>query len=210
MIFWIIEYFPGHLKIVLIGCIISGLAIASALVTLGNPRKVSIDPTTKTESKTKGRKSFSSQHPDSWFRCEFVEEGKENAVGKWKKEEEKSRKLYFHFCTRSFQLFIFNCKQPDAENRVLFSTMTFKKTTRTKTRNRQLNNKRKMIKRHFRFGVGGEMEGEKGAFAFNFFFKIIISFFFCFSVNFRRVKWIIPRWENAKKAGIYLFVIYLF
>lgn len=43
----------------------SGLAIASALVTLGNPRKVSLDPTTKTETKSKGRKSLSSQHPDS-------------------------------------------------------------------------------------------------------------------------------------------------
>ncbi|KAL0276657.1 UNVERIFIED_CONTAM: hypothetical protein PYX00_004182 [Menopon gallinae] len=43
----------------------SGLAIASALVTLGNPRKVSLDPTTKMESKLKGRKSFSNQHPDS-------------------------------------------------------------------------------------------------------------------------------------------------
>ncbi|KAG8243822.1 hypothetical protein J6590_038302, partial [Homalodisca vitripennis] len=41
-----------------------GLAIASALVTLGNPRKVSLDPTTKTD-KTKSRKSLSSQHPDS-------------------------------------------------------------------------------------------------------------------------------------------------
>ncbi|XP_054290142.1 attractin-like protein 1 [Macrosteles quadrilineatus] len=42
----------------------AGLAIASALVTLGNPRKVSLDPTTKTD-KSKSRKSLSSQHPDS-------------------------------------------------------------------------------------------------------------------------------------------------
>ncbi|XP_075233105.1 attractin-like protein dsd isoform X2 [Lycorma delicatula] len=43
----------------------AGLAIASALVTLGNPRKVSIDPTTKMDMKGKSRKSVSSQHPDS-------------------------------------------------------------------------------------------------------------------------------------------------
>uniref|UniRef100_A0A1B6D320 CUB domain-containing protein n=1 Tax=Clastoptera arizonana TaxID=38151 RepID=A0A1B6D320_9HEMI len=43
----------------------AGLAIASALVTLGNPRKVSIDPTTKTDTKSKSRKSLSSQHPDN-------------------------------------------------------------------------------------------------------------------------------------------------
>ncbi|KAK7866706.1 hypothetical protein R5R35_003244 [Gryllus longicercus] len=43
----------------------AGLAIASALVTLGNPRKVSIDPTGKSEAKSKSRKSLSSQHPDS-------------------------------------------------------------------------------------------------------------------------------------------------
>ncbi|XP_049809603.1 attractin [Schistocerca nitens] len=43
----------------------AGLAVASALVTLGNPRKVSIDPTGKTEAKAKSRKSLSSQHPDS-------------------------------------------------------------------------------------------------------------------------------------------------
>ncbi|KAG8231674.1 hypothetical protein J437_LFUL007448 [Ladona fulva] len=43
----------------------SGLAIASALVTLGNPRKASIDPTGKSDSKTKTRKSANSQHPDS-------------------------------------------------------------------------------------------------------------------------------------------------
>ncbi|XP_046382799.1 attractin-like protein 1 isoform X2 [Ischnura elegans] len=43
----------------------SGLAIASALVTLGNPRKSSIDPTGKSDSKTKTRKSMNSQHPDS-------------------------------------------------------------------------------------------------------------------------------------------------
>ncbi|KAF2897611.1 hypothetical protein ILUMI_08563 [Ignelater luminosus] len=41
----------------------AGLAIASALVTLGNPRKVSIDQV-KTDTKTKSRKS-QSQHPDS-------------------------------------------------------------------------------------------------------------------------------------------------
>ncbi|XP_039300291.1 attractin-like protein 1 isoform X2 [Nilaparvata lugens] len=43
----------------------AGLAIASALVTLGNPRKVSIDPTTKMDAKGKTRKSVSSQHLDS-------------------------------------------------------------------------------------------------------------------------------------------------
>ncbi|CAH0395554.1 unnamed protein product [Bemisia tabaci] len=42
----------------------AGLVIASALVTLGNPRKVSIDPSAKIDTtKTKIRKS--SQHPDS-------------------------------------------------------------------------------------------------------------------------------------------------
>lgn len=41
----------------------AGLAIASALVTLGNPRKVSIDQV-KADTKTKSRKS-QSQHPDS-------------------------------------------------------------------------------------------------------------------------------------------------
>ncbi|XP_063233286.1 attractin-like protein 1 [Bacillus rossius redtenbacheri] len=43
----------------------AGLAIASALVTLGNPRKVSIDPACKTDAKCKSRKTLSSQHPDS-------------------------------------------------------------------------------------------------------------------------------------------------
>jgi hypothetical protein len=42
----------------------AGLAIASALVTLGNPRKVSIDPTAKGDTKCKSRKS-SSQHPEN-------------------------------------------------------------------------------------------------------------------------------------------------
>ncbi|CAB0010888.1 unnamed protein product [Nesidiocoris tenuis] len=42
----------------------AGLAIASALVTLGNPRKVSIE-TVKGEVKGKSRKTVSSQHPDS-------------------------------------------------------------------------------------------------------------------------------------------------
>jgi hypothetical protein len=42
----------------------AGLAIASALVTLGNPRKVSIDPTVKGDTKCKSRKS-SSQHPEN-------------------------------------------------------------------------------------------------------------------------------------------------
>lgn len=41
----------------------AGLAIASALVTLGNPRKLSLDQV-KTETKSKTRKS-QSQHPDS-------------------------------------------------------------------------------------------------------------------------------------------------
>nr|CAD7262632.1 unnamed protein product [Timema shepardi] len=43
----------------------AGLAIASALVTLGNPRKLSLDPTSKADTKSKSRKSLSSQHPDS-------------------------------------------------------------------------------------------------------------------------------------------------
>ncbi|XP_034232301.1 attractin isoform X1 [Thrips palmi] len=44
----------------------AGLAIASALVTLGNPRKVSVDPANKCDQKSsKSRKSVSSQHPDS-------------------------------------------------------------------------------------------------------------------------------------------------
>ncbi|KAJ1523050.1 hypothetical protein ONE63_002178 [Megalurothrips usitatus] len=44
----------------------AGLAIASALVTLGNPRKVSADPANKCDQKSsKSRKSVSSQHPDS-------------------------------------------------------------------------------------------------------------------------------------------------
>ncbi|XP_014290004.2 attractin-like protein 1 isoform X1 [Halyomorpha halys] len=43
----------------------AGLAIASALVTLGNPRKVSIEAVTKNDGKSKSRKTVSSQHPDS-------------------------------------------------------------------------------------------------------------------------------------------------
>uniref|UniRef100_A0A0A9YMG1 Attractin n=1 Tax=Lygus hesperus TaxID=30085 RepID=A0A0A9YMG1_LYGHE len=42
----------------------AGLAIASALVTLGNPRKMSIE-TVKGDVKGKSRKTVSSQHPDS-------------------------------------------------------------------------------------------------------------------------------------------------
>ncbi|XP_014253614.1 attractin [Cimex lectularius] len=42
----------------------AGLAIASALVTLGNPRKVSIEAV-KGDTKGKSRKTVSSQHPDS-------------------------------------------------------------------------------------------------------------------------------------------------
>lgn len=43
----------------------AGLAIASALVTLGNPRRVSIDPPpAKGDTKCKSRKS-SSQHPEN-------------------------------------------------------------------------------------------------------------------------------------------------
>ena len=40
-------------------CAILGIAIASSLVTLGNPRKVSVDPTQKVEADTtsKTRKS---------------------------------------------------------------------------------------------------------------------------------------------------------
>lgn len=43
----------------------AGFAIASALVTLGNPRTVSLDPPPKSESKSKSRKAVSSQHPES-------------------------------------------------------------------------------------------------------------------------------------------------
>jgi hypothetical protein len=42
----------------------AGLAIASALVTLGNPRKMSIDQV-KTETKTGKTRKSQSQHPDS-------------------------------------------------------------------------------------------------------------------------------------------------
>ena len=42
----------------------AGLAVASALVTFCNPRKVSIDPTAKGDTKCKSRKS-SSQHPEN-------------------------------------------------------------------------------------------------------------------------------------------------
>lgn len=42
----------------------AGLAIASALVTLGNPRKMSIDQV-KTETKTGKSRKSQSQHPDS-------------------------------------------------------------------------------------------------------------------------------------------------
>lgn len=42
----------------------AGLAIASALVTLGNPRKTSVDHVKTTETKSKSRKG-QSQHPDS-------------------------------------------------------------------------------------------------------------------------------------------------
>lgn len=42
----------------------AGLAIASALVTLGNPRKPSVDQCKTTEGKSKSRKA-QSQHPDS-------------------------------------------------------------------------------------------------------------------------------------------------
>lgn len=42
----------------------AGLAIASALVTLGNPRKPSVDQCKTTEAKYKSRKA-QSQHPDS-------------------------------------------------------------------------------------------------------------------------------------------------
>lgn len=42
----------------------SGIAIASTLVTLGNPRKPSVD-TQKSEGKGKVRKSFQQQHPDA-------------------------------------------------------------------------------------------------------------------------------------------------
>lgn len=42
----------------------AGLAIASALVTLGNPRKASVDQCKTTETKCKSRKA-QSQHPDS-------------------------------------------------------------------------------------------------------------------------------------------------
>ena len=45
--------------LVTICSISSGIAIASSLVTLGNPRKVSVDPTQKLEAETgaKSRKS---------------------------------------------------------------------------------------------------------------------------------------------------------
>lgn len=42
----------------------AGIAIASALVTLGNPRKISIDQV-KTDSKTGKSRKSQSQHPDS-------------------------------------------------------------------------------------------------------------------------------------------------
>lgn len=42
----------------------AGLAIASALVTLGNPRKMSIDQV-KTDTKTSKCRKSQSQHPDS-------------------------------------------------------------------------------------------------------------------------------------------------
>ena len=49
-------------------CIFSGIAIASSLVTLGNPRKVSVDPTQKLDgdgsSKTrKNRKVVAATQP---------------------------------------------------------------------------------------------------------------------------------------------------
>lgn len=42
----------------------AGLAVASALVTLGNPRKMSVDQV-KTETKTGKSRKSQSQHPDS-------------------------------------------------------------------------------------------------------------------------------------------------
>lgn len=42
----------------------AGLSVASALVTLGNPRKMSIDQV-KTETKTSKSRKFQSQYPDS-------------------------------------------------------------------------------------------------------------------------------------------------
>ena len=40
---------------------VAGIAIASSLVTLGNPRKVSVDPTQKLEADTQGSKTRKSR-----------------------------------------------------------------------------------------------------------------------------------------------------
>ena len=56
--------YVDNIEVLAFSFIKAGLAVASALVTLGNPRKVSIDPTAKGDTKCKSRKS-SSQHPEN-------------------------------------------------------------------------------------------------------------------------------------------------
>jgi hypothetical protein len=56
--------YVDDIEVLVFSFVTAGLAVASALVTLGNPRKVSIDPTVKGDTKCKSRKS-SSQHPEN-------------------------------------------------------------------------------------------------------------------------------------------------